>query len=58
MVYELYSIKRHAYHNCRFMKLAKGIFALGGKDGKVSTQKNLNRLERWAESDKVKFSRN
>lgn len=28
------------------MKLAKGIFALDGKDGKVSTQKNLDRLER------------
>lgn len=24
----------------------------------VSTQKNLDRLERWAESDKVKFTRN
>lgn len=29
-----------------YMKLAKGIFALDGRDGKVSTQKNLDRLER------------
>lgn len=41
-----------------YMKLAKGIFALDGRDGKGGTQKNLDRLERQAESDKVKFSWN
>lgn len=41
-----------------YMKLARGIFALDGKNGKVYTQKNLDRLERWAESEKVKFRRN
>lgn len=40
-----------------YMKLAKGIFALG-KGGKVSTQTNLDGLDSWAESDRVKFSRN
>lgn len=29
-----------------YTKLAKGIFALDGRDGRVSTQKNLDRLER------------
>lgn len=29
-----------------YMKLAKGIFASDGKDGKISTQKNLDRLKR------------
>lgn len=29
-----------------YMKLAKGIFALDGRDGKVSIQKNLDLLER------------
>lgn len=41
-----------------YMKLARGIFAWDGKNGKVYTQKNLDRLERWAESEKVKFRRN
>lgn len=40
-----------------YMKPAKGIFALG-KGNKVSTQTNLDRLDSWAKSDKVKFSRN
>lgn len=41
-----------------YMKLTKGIFALDGRDGKTRTQKNLDKLERQAESDKVKFSSN
>lgn len=41
-----------------YMKLKWGIFASDGKDGQVSTRKNLDRLERWVESDKITFSRN
>lgn len=29
-----------------YVKLAKGIFALDGKDGEISTQKNLDRSKR------------
>lgn len=41
-----------------YTKLAKGIFALDGRDGNSRNLKNLDRLKRQAESDKVKFNRN
>lgn len=40
-----------------YVKPAKGIFALG-KVRKLSIQTNRDGLDSWAESDRVKFSRN